>query len=120
MVSRKGGGAGAVRRISGPADFEAAVLASDLPVLVDFWADWCPPCRMISPIVEELSRELAGTLAVASVDVEAHPDLAQRYQAFGLPTLALFVDGVERMRLIGAHPKRRILAEVGETLARPA
>jgi thioredoxin 1 len=119
-VPTKGGEAGAVRRISGSADFEATVLASDLPVLVDFWAAWCPPCRMISPIVQEIAREMAGALTVASVDVEEHPDLAQRYQAFGLPTLSLFVGGVERMRLIGAHPKRRILAEIGETVARPA
>jgi thioredoxin 1 len=116
MIAPAGGATAAVRPITDTADFDATVLGSGLPVLVDFWAEWCPPCRRISPIVDELARETAGRMRVVSVDTDRHPDLAQRHHALGLPTLALFVDGVERMRLIGAHSKRRILAELSEFL----
>jgi thioredoxin 1 len=106
-----------VHPIADAADFDARVLRSQGPVLVEFWADWCEPCRRVAPIVGEVADELAGGLAVVSVDAEAHPDLAQRYHAFGLPTLALFAGGIERARLIGAHAKRRILAEVSPFVA---
>jgi thioredoxin 2 len=87
--------------------FDAAIDAS-VPVLVDFWADWCGPCRMISPIVEEIGREEAGRLKVVKLDVDAAPEVAARYGAQSIPLLVLFRDGKEIARQVGAVPKRQL------------
>jgi thioredoxin 1 len=101
------------------ATFDAAVLQARLPVLVDFWAGWCPPCRWLEPVLEELAAEEAGRLLVAKVDADANPGLVRRYGTLALPSLLVFVDGVERARIVGARPKGRLLAELAEVLPRP-
>jgi thioredoxin 2 len=88
-------------------DFDGAI-GADMPVLVDFWAAWCGPCRMITPIVERLGRELAGRLKVVELDVDAAPEIAARHGAQSIPLLVLFRDGVPVDRLVGAVPERRL------------
>ncbi len=92
--------------------FEAEVLKADVPVLADFWAEWCGPCHMIAPIVEDLAREYAGRMKVAKVDVEENPQLAIDYGIMSIPTLGLFWNGELVDRFIGFMPaaelKRRL------------
>ena len=87
------------------ANFEAEVLKATGPVLVDFWATWCPPCRMIAPAVEELAGEFAGKAKVAKLDVDESPELAQRYGVQSIPTLLVFKNGQVVEQRIGALPK---------------
>lgn len=92
--------------------FQTEVLDSDTPVLVDFWADWCGPCRMIAPSVKEMAEEYDGTLRVAKMDVDDNPATPGRYMITGIPTLMLFKDGEVVARITGALPKDRIVAQV--------
>jgi thioredoxin 2 len=103
----------------------ADAVSADVPVLVDFWAGWCAPCRMISPIVERLGREFAARLKVVKLDVEAAPEPAARYGAQSIPLLVLFRDGEEIDRLVGAVPEPQLrqwlephLATAGSTPSR--
>jgi thioredoxin 2 len=89
---------------AGDADFAAVVERSPLPVLVDVWAPWCGPCRMVSPVVEQLARERAGRLKVVKVNADDAPQTARRLQVSGIPTLLLFSGGRENGRLVGAQP----------------
>jgi thioredoxin 1 len=98
------------------ATFDGAVLQAQLPVLVDFWAEWCPPCHQLSPVVEDIAAEQAGKLLVAKVDADENPGLVRRYGTLSLPSLLVFVDGVEKARIVGAVPKRRLLTELAEFL----
>ena len=100
--------------------FDGTVLQARLPVLVDFWARWCPPCRWLDPVVEEIAAEQAGRLLVARVDADENPELVRRYGTLSLPSLLVFVDGVERTRLVGARPKGRLLTDLAEFLPRPS
>jgi thioredoxin 1 len=97
------------------ATFEAAVLGSDRPVLVDFWADWCPPCRQLAPVLEAVALE-RGDLGVVSVDADANTATVARFGIRGMPTMVLFNRGVEINRLIGFMPKERLLQELELTL----
>ena len=96
--------------------FEAEVLQADLPVLADFWATWCAPCRRIAPILEDLAAEYEGRLKVAKVDVDADPTLADRYNVRSIPTLAVFKDGVLVERIVGYVPKEELKRQVDVAL----
>jgi thioredoxin 1 len=91
------------------AGFARDVLAADLPVLVDFTADWCPPCKMIKPVLERIATEEAGRLRVVTLDVDENPVVTGRYGVMGMPPLGLFIGGVRVTTLVGARPQVAIL-----------
>jgi thioredoxin 1 len=93
-------------------NFATEVLESDRPVLVDFWADWCVPCHMVSPIVEEIGQDRSGELKVAKLNVDDNPAMSRKYGVMSIPTLILFKGGEEKARVIGARPKDAILREI--------
>ncbi|GIX05775.1 MAG: thioredoxin [Candidatus Poribacteria bacterium] len=101
---------------TGEATFEQDVLQSDLPVLVDFWAPWCGPCRMVAPIVEEIAKEYQGKLKVAKVNVDDHPTLAMKYGIRGIPTLLFFKNGAVAEQVIGYVPKPALVEKVKAVL----
>lgn len=92
--------------------FEREVLTATDPVLVDFSAVWCGPCKMLDPIVEELAEDWTGKVKVVKLDVDHSPGVAMQYQVLGVPTLMLFVDGESRERITGFQPKDRILSKL--------
>jgi thioredoxin 1 len=94
------------------ANFQAEVLESALPVLVEFGADWCPPCKMIEPLVAEIARKYAGQLRVGTLDSDLHPDVIQEYGVMGLPTLILFRNGAAVKRMVGYQPRERLEAQL--------
>ncbi|MDY7079713.1 MAG: thioredoxin [Chloroflexota bacterium] len=92
--------------------FESQVLQADQPTLVDFWAAWCGPCRMVAPVVEEIAAEYDGRLKVVKMDVDTNPDTPSKLGIMGIPTLILFTDGAEATRLVGFRPKDVMLEEL--------
>ena len=94
------------------ASFEQDVVKSDKPVLLDFWAEWCGPCKMIAPVLEEIAAEQAGKLQVAKLNIDENLDVTRRYDVMSIPTLILFKDGEAKVRLIGAKPKGQLVQEL--------
>jgi thioredoxin 1 len=96
----------------GETDFDANVLQADLPVLVDFWAEWCVPCHLISPAVEAIAREYHGRILAAKVNVDENPNVTFKLGVMSIPTLLLFKDGKEQARIQGARGKDAIVREI--------
>ena len=94
-------------------NFQSEVLESQTPVLIDLWAEWCGPCRVLGPIVDELAADYAGRLKVGKVDVDAEPELAATYNVASIPTLLLFKDGQIVASAVGARPKAQLAAALG-------
>jgi thioredoxin 1 len=98
-------------------NFQAEVLESETPVLVDFWAPWCGPCRMVAPVVEEIAKERADALKVVKLNVDENQQTAITYEVMSIPTLILFSGGAVAKKVIGAYPKRKLEAELEPSLA---
>ena len=107
--------AGAITNLS-ETTFDEEVGATPEPVLVDFWAEWCGPCKLIAPILEEIAAEQAGSVRIAKVNVDEAPDLARRFEVMSIPTLILIEGGVPAKRVVGAKGKPQLLEELADYL----
>jgi thioredoxin 1 len=96
--------------------FEEEIIKSNIPAMVDFWAEWCGPCKMVSPVVEELAREYEGRIKIASMDVDGNRQTPGKFGIRNIPTLILFKDGAVAQTIIGAHPKSHIDSELKKLL----
>lgn len=94
------------------ATFESEVLKSDIPVLVDFWAEWCGPCRMVSPILDQIGEEYAGKIQIVKVNVDHEPQLAAQYEITGIPAMKVFQNGKIVREMVGAKPKHALLEDL--------
>ncbi|MCZ7527824.1 MAG: thioredoxin [Acidimicrobiia bacterium] len=99
------------------ATFDETVGGADVPVVVDFWAEWCGPCKMIAPTLAEIATEHQGRLTVAKLNVDENPDTARRFQVMSIPTLLVFRDGQPVKRLVGAKGKSQLLEDLSEYIA---
>jgi len=104
---------GAITHLS-DATFDEEINGSSEPVLVDFWAEWCGPCKMIAPILEEIAEEKSDSLRIAKLNVDEAQAVARRYEVMSIPTLILFKDGEPVKRLVGAKPKQALLNDIAE------
>jgi thioredoxin 1 len=98
-------------------NFQAEVIESEVPVLVDFWAPWCGPCRMVAPVVEEIAEERGGALKVVKLNIDENQNTAVQFNVMSIPTLMLFRNGEVAKTVIGAYPKRKLEAELEPALA---
>jgi thioredoxin 1 len=96
--------------------FDEEIGGADVTVVVDFWAEWCGPCRMVAPVLEEIAAEHEGRIRIAKLNVDDAPEIARRYEIMSIPTLLVFKDGVLKKRLIGAKGKGQLLNEFAEFL----
>ena len=98
------------------ATFDEEIGAATGPILVDFWAEWCGPCKMVAPILSEIADENVGTIRIAKLNVDDNPDIARRFEVMSIPTMILFKDGQPEKRLVGARGKGQILEELNDYL----
>ena len=108
--------AGTVTEVT-DANFQAVVLESEVPVLVDFWAPWCGPCRMVAPVVEEIAKERGEDLKVVKLNIDENQETAIAYEVMSIPTWIVFNSGQVAKKVIGAYPKKRLEAELEPALA---
>ena len=99
------------------ASFESAVLNSDKPVVVDFWATWCGPCKMVAPVLDEIAGENKDKVTIAKLDIDANPATARDYQVMSIPTMIVFQDGKPVKQIVGAKPKAALLSDLADYLA---
>ena len=99
------------------ADFDAEVIKSETPVLVDFWAPWCGPCRIVGPIVDQLAAEANGRYRIAKLNVDDNPQTASRYQVASIPTMLIFKNGAVIDRIVGAQPKQAIVERLNQAVS---
>jgi thioredoxin 1 len=107
--------AGAIVHLS-DATFDEEIGSASTPVLVDFWAEWCGPCKMIAPILEEIAEEKGDVIKIAKLNVDEAQEIARRFEVMSIPTMILFKDGEEAKRIIGAKPKQAIIDDFAEFL----
>jgi thioredoxin len=103
---------GAATKTVTDATFDSDVLGSDKPVLVDFWAEWCGPCKMVAPVLEEIATEHGDKITVAKVNIDENPEIARRYQIMSIPTMSVFAGGEVVKSIVGAKPKAALLRDL--------
>ncbi len=99
------------------ATFDEQIGSAETPVVVDFWAEWCGPCKMIAPVLEDLAGQQAGKITIAKLNVDENPDVTRRFDVMSIPTLLVFVDGDVKKRLVGAKGKGALLEELSEFIS---
>ncbi len=98
------------------ATFDESIGSAQLPILVDFWAEWCGPCKMIAPVLEEIAAEHGEVISIAKLNVDDNPNIARRFDVMSIPTLLVFADGEVRKRLVGAKGKAQLLEELSDII----